>query len=364
MKIGILTHYDVNNQGAQLQLYALKAWLEEHGHTVCILSYEKNYDFNKNEEKRNSGSFLNVTYYVNEYLIKKGLGLTLFNTLKMLNHRKLRSTVEMLPYDDNDCDAIIIGSDEVYSIDVGCNKMMYGNGLKGKLAIAYAPSFGRSTIDLLKELKCYETVKEGLNSMYALSARDLHTQEMILELTGKQAPLVCDPVLLYSGKDFSVETKPIKKKYMIVYSYDANMNDLSEIKAIKEYTKKHNLTIVSLGTYHKWCDKNVVCNALQWYSYFKDAECVVTDTFHGTVVAMKNHCNVAVCIRKSINSFKMQSLLETTGTEDRLLSEISYDNLERILSKSIDYVSVDERIGKMTESSEKYLLEALGGINE
>ncbi len=32
MKIGILTHYDVNNQGAQLQMYALKRELEKLGH--------------------------------------------------------------------------------------------------------------------------------------------------------------------------------------------------------------------------------------------------------------------------------------------------------------------------------------------
>ncbi len=364
MKIGILTHYDVNNQGAQLQLYALRAWLKEHGHEVCILSYEKNFDFDRNEEKKNSGSFLNVSYYFQEYLVKKGFGLTLFNTLKMLSHRRLRGKVEMQPYDNNDCDAIIIGSDEVYSIDVGCNKMMYGNGLNGKPAIAYAPSFGRTTMEMLRELNCYDTVKTCLNSMHALSARDTHTQEMIRELTGKMVPLVCDPVLLYSGKDFLVDIKPIGKKYIIVYSYDANMNDPAEIKAIKAYARKHGLITISLGTYHKWCDKNIVCNALQWYSYFKDAECVITDTFHGTVVSMKNHCSVAVVIRKSINSFKMQSLLETTGTADRLLPEITMENLEQVFSRPIDYESVDENIRNLTRDSERYLEEALGDIHE
>ena len=270
MKIGILTHYDVNNQGAQLQLYALRAWLMEHGHSVCILSYTKNFDFNQNEEKKNSGSFLNLFYYIREYLFKRGFGLTLFNTKKMLTHRNLRNTMEILPYDANDCDVIIIGSDEVYSIDVGCNGMMYGNGLNGKPAIAYAPAFGRTTIELLKERNCYDIVKTGLNSMYALSARDTHTQEMVYEITGRNVPLVCDPVLLYSGKQFVSDALPIQKDYMIVYSYDSNMNDKSEIRAIKEYAVKHKLITVSLGTYHKWCDKNIVCNAIDWYGYFKE----------------------------------------------------------------------------------------------
>lgn len=364
MKIGILTHYDVNNQGAQLQLYAMRAWLIEHGHDVCILSYTKNFDFNKNEEKKNSGSFLNVGYYLDEYLFKRGLGLTLFNTRKVLCHRKLREQIEIQPYDNNDCDCIIIGSDEVYSIDVGCNAMMYGNGLKGKPAIAYAPSFGRSTIELLKEHNCYDLVKEGLNSMCALSARDTHTQEMIKEFTDKDVPLVCDPVLLYSGKDFSADVTPIKKDYMIVYSYDSNMNDENEVISIRQYARKHDLIIVSLGTYHKWCDRNIACNAIEWYEYFKNAKCVVTDTFHGTVVAMKNHCNMAVYIRKNINSFKMQSLLESTGTTDRLMNDVTYSNLEKILSHPMKYEFIDDQIRKMSEGSKKYLLEALEAIHE
>ena len=40
MKIGILTHYNVNNQGAQLQLYALSSYLKELGHDVYVLTYE------------------------------------------------------------------------------------------------------------------------------------------------------------------------------------------------------------------------------------------------------------------------------------------------------------------------------------
>jgi len=363
MKIGILTHYDVNNQGAQLQLYAMRAWLIEHGHDVCILSYTKNFDFDKASEKKNSGSFLNYAYYIEEYLLKKGVGLTLFNTKKMLGHRKLRKEIEVQPYDNNDCDCIVIGSDEVYSIGVGCNRMMYGNGLN-KPAIAYAPSFGRTTIEILKKYNCYEIVQEGFKNMYALSARDAHTQEMIKEITGKEVPMVCDPVLLYSGKGFVSKVPVINKDYMIIYSYDRNMNEEHEIIAIKEYAKKHELITVSLGTYHKWCDMNVVCNAIEWFNYFRDAECVITDTFHGAVVAMKNHCNMAVYIRQSINSFKLQSLLETTGTSDRLLSEITYDNIERLLNSSIDYNDVDKRINELSESSEKYLLDSLGGIHE
>ena len=47
------------------------------------------------------------------------------------------------------------------------------------------------------------------------------------------------------------------------------------------------------------------------------------DTFHGTVVAVRNHCNVAVFIRESINAFKLESLLRETGLENRRLKRLT-----------------------------------------
>lgn len=343
-------------------MLAMKNYLEDLGHSVVILTYQKNFDFDKSEASKNSMSFANLPYYLKNYLFEKGFGLTCFNTRKAMAHKKSWQELTYMPYDNNDCDAIIIGSDEVFSIDVGCNQMMYGYGLQHP-AIAYAPAFGRSTVDLLKEYDVYDLIKSGLEKMYALSARDIHTQTMIEEMTGRKVSVVCDPVLLYDGHGFSVDVKPPNKKFLLVYSYDSHMVDNEEVHSIREFANNHNLITVSLGTYHKWCDKNIVCNAREWYSYFKYADCVVTDTFHGSVVAIKNHCNAAIFIRSRINSFKMESLLKETGLEDRLLESISADNLEKVLAKSINYKVVDSRIEKMLETSKKYLHEALENID-
>lgn len=358
MKIGILTHYNVYNQGARLQMSAMRYWLESQGHQVVILTYEKNFDFMQEEKHKNSGSILAFPYYIRHYLLEKGLGLTLFNTRKVMAMKRSQKQYTFAPHNESGCDAIIIGSDEVYSIDVGINKMMYGHDLGGVPAIAYAPSFGIATMQTLEQFGCTEIVRSGLESMKCLSARDTHTQSMVQTLTGREVPLVCDPVLLYSGS-YNSDPKPIGKPYMVVYSYDRNMIDPDEIAAIRTYAGAHGLITVSLGTYHSWCDRNVVCTAEDWYGYFKDAACVITDTFHGSVVAMKNHCNVAVFIRESINAFKLRSLLAQTGLEERRLQAITAEDLERVLSQDIDYHAVDRRIAGMTQTSEAYLRNAL-----
>ena len=338
MRIGLLTHYLVNNQGAQLQMLSMYRYLEESGHQAYILTYEKNFDFDKNEKKKNSASILHLPYYIKEYLFKKGLGLTAFNVRKAMKHKKALRGFKFLPYDTDDVDAVIIGSDEVFSIDVGCNTMMYGHGINAP-AIAYAPSFGRSTKELLEEFGVYNVIRDGLEKMYRLSARDTHTQVMIREMTGRDVPIVCDPVLLYDGDSFHVPVKGIRKKYLLVYSYDRHMVEPDEIDAIMTYARRRGLITVSCGTYHSWCDRNIVCNAEEWYSYFRKASCVLTDTFHGAV-------------------------LNETGLEERILPQITAKNLRKVFSVRIDYNKVDEKIKEMRKHSEEYLLAALDGAGK
>ena len=359
MKIGILTHYNVYNMGAQLQMLSLEAYLSELGHEVRILTYEKNFDFIEGEKERNSASWKALPFYIKHYLLEKGPGLTLFNYRKVKAINRSLREHSFAPYDRSGCDVVVIGSDEVFSIDVGCNAMMYGYGLGGMPAVAYAPAFGRTTEEMLRDRNCYELVRDGLKRMFALSARDTHTREMIRNLTGREVPLVCDPVLLYDGHSFSRPVKPIGKPYLLVYAYDANMSDKSEIAAIRAYAKKHGLLTVSVGTYHGWCDRNIACGPLEWFQYFRNAACVVTDTFHGSVVSMKNHCRVAVFIRQSINAFKLQSLLDVTGMKDRQLAAITEEELERVLSQPVDYGETDRRIGQLAEQSGRYLKNAL-----
>ena len=91
---------------------------------------------------------------------------------------------------------------------------------------------------------------------------------------------------------------------------------------------------------------------------------MITDTFHGAVVSMKNHCNVAVFIRESINKFKLESLLAETGMEDRRLKAITAENLETVLASAPDYAVVDEKLATMAQQGEGYLKQALEHVHE
>ena len=91
MKAGILTHYNVNNLGAQLQMYAMYKILEELNFEPIVLTYNKNFDFvSEDEKKKNIVSISSIPYFINEYILKKGIGITYFNYKKYTKNKKFR----------------------------------------------------------------------------------------------------------------------------------------------------------------------------------------------------------------------------------------------------------------------------------
>lgn len=362
MKIGILTHYDVNNQGAQLQMYAMTKELEKLGHEVKILTYVKNYDFDMEKKLRYQPSLKSIPTYVREYLFKRGIGSVIRNYKKLKSNKRFRKeNFKFENYATADIDMAVVGSDEVFSIPMGINMMMYGHGVNTDKMISYAPAFGQTNMELLEKRHAKVIVGEGLKKFVALSARDKHTQSLIKELTGKEPTMVCDPAILHKFEENELKTgiKIPNKKYLVVYAYDFNITSEEEVSAIKAYAKENNLITVSPGTYHKWCDKNLSCNALEWVEIIKNAECVVTDTFHGTITATITNVPMAVLVRDSLNSNKMTDLLNKLGIEDRRLTKIDKKELNDVFGKKVDFERVNKNIENLRKESLKYLKDAI-----
>lgn len=360
MKVGILTHYDVNNMGAQLQMYALYNVLKGLGHDPYILTYYKNFDFALDEKLKNQVSIESVPYYIKNYVIAKGLRLSFFNARKYLANKMFREKqFRFQHYATADIDCAIVGSDEVFSIPVGVNIMMYGHALPTRNVFSYAPSFGQTDMKLLRKHGCIELIASGLLKFKAISVRDVHTFNMVKELTGIEPRIVCDPVVL---SDFygcsNADVKLPKHRYLLVYSYDRSMVEPSEVKAITAFAKSNNLITVSVGTYHKWCDMNIVCNCLEWVEYFKGAEAVITDTFHGAIVSIMTNKPMAIAVR-SLNVNKLTDLIKRTSLVHRRINEITYSEINRVFETDIDFSQVNQCVAELRKTGLKFLCDAL-----
>lgn len=361
MKAGIITHYNVHNHGAVLQMYALTKQLGSLGYDAKALQFQKNYDFMGREKAANkyAVSLRSVPYYIN-YLLKQGIGKTIFNYKKRNILQEFRNEYQLTGdfYSEaKDLSVVVIGSDEIFSIEAGPNPWYYGFGIPCKNQISYAASFGPTTLDDIQNHNVDAMIAAGINQLKNVSVRDENSRVIVKQLTGREAVIVCDPVLLYGFQQEKEQFVPADKDYLLVYSYDKRMNDLEDVKKIRVFADSKGWKIYSVGFYHKWCDKNINADPLELLGWFRHARFVVTDTFHGSVLSIL--CNVPMAVKLADNQNKLRFLLEEYALTQRILRD--YDELNRIADTEIDFETLNRSVAERHDASLQYLISALEG---
>lgn len=357
MKIGILTYYGVHSHGAVLQANALKRVLEKMGHEVCFITFERNYDYITAEQSRKYKiSIASIPFYA-KYLIEKGPSNILYNLKKnsILNDYRKKQFIMGPRYNEFTGDVVIVGSDEVFSLEIGLNPFMYGVGLQSKKIISYAACFGPTTIDDIQKKKVMGLISDGLKKFDHISARDMNTKVISEKLSGKAVDLVCDPAILYGYEKEMNEFIPKQDSYISVYSYDRNMNDPDEIDMIRAYAKKKGYKTIAIGYPHSWCDMNVNATPNELIGYIEHAKLVITDTFHGSVISII--CNQNFIVKMRGNQNKLGYLLEEYGLSGRIVSDLG--ELEKVVEEGVNYDVVNSLITNKRNHSMEYLKEAL-----
>lgn len=355
LKYGIITHYDVLNHGAMLQLYAMVQALKDCKVEAQALQFEKNYDFMDRKQKSKYKIGIGSVWIYMKFLKERGIRNFLFLYKKAKLQNRFKKDHSLIGPFYSECellDGVVIGSDEVFALHTGPTPVFFGHALPSKKVFAYAGCFGPTTCEDVEKKNCRAFVEGGLKSMAGIAMRDQNSIEIAEKLTGIKPELVCDPVILYGyKKEIEDSTRPLKEKYMVVYAYDQRMNLAKEVETIKAFAKQRNLKIVSPGFYHGWVDKNVNPSYDNILSWFKYAEYVVTDTFHGAVMSLITNREMAVKVRDNGN--KLVNLLNEYGLADRLIDE-TWD-LGSIFEKPIEWHYTNKQIEERRQSSMDYL---------
>lgn len=347
MNIGILSMQKIKNNGSFLQAYALKHICESYGHKVIWVDFKRNPIQKVNDQP---DSIRKISY--SDKLVK-ATRYAFFRTFrKKIKAGKMAmkfwNTYEEWYKDlgedggekTKNFDRLIIGSDEVFNalqyVDDFKIKMeipweLFGEGYEDKRIISYAASAGQTNYDKLINKDLGHTVKKLLNNFEKLSVRDKNTQEM-LQKFGFNSQINIDPVLLYDFHDVELQ-QPKEHDYILVYAYDMRISK-EEGKEIRAFAKKHNKKIVCVNFFQDFADIYKLVHPLQVLAYFKYADYVVTDTFHGAIMSMKYHKQFGIFVRNS-NYNKLSYLLGMFGLTDRMVT--SKDKLGDVLLKNADY---------------------------
>lgn len=371
LKVSILSMQRINNMGSLLQAYGLKRLLEGVDKSNVTfkdikrinedynLLNERPQDFSTEHEK---GGVLGKIRKIDKYT---------FNRLKIRKMAMNQNTYfedfrkQYLDIETTykNCDLCVIGSDEVFNClnagNWGFSSQLFGNIPEAKKIITYAASCGATNYDSLP-LKVADRIKASFKNIEAFSVRDNNTHDFVSKLTDKYIVQSLDPVLIYNFdcEVEGIEMPVVPEKYCIVYSYYNRFHSKEEIKRVTSFCKRNGLTPVAIGAPQFWIKEYIICSPFQCLKIFQNAEFVITDTFHGTILATKYSKRFAVMTRKS-NRNKLEDLIKRLKIDKHLIKDInSLDDAYKVV-KNTDSIN---RIIREEQKKTMYYLE--GNINK
>jgi hypothetical protein len=349
MKVGILTfHYSNNNYGALLQTYASVQVLKRLGCDSSVI------DLLPEELKKRKSLF------------RRCIGILCRNPFEIFRRRFLPMTYRINKAEDLKktnalFDAFYVGSDQVWRKEFA-QEHFYHYFLDfvedEKIKMAYAPSFGKDTLDLSKDELC--RIKKLLYRFAALSIREEGGRRLCASSFGLDAPVVLDPTLLLDAKDYNsiIGTDTFfKNKYVAIYQLG---NEKTESVA-KAFAMDHQISVKYINgrTYHLFHREiRVFPIVSEWLAGIRDAEYIVTDSFHGVIFSILYKKNF-VCLQNSFGgNDRLLHLLNMFGLGDRLICD--YKDVDDL--NSIVYDLVYDKLEKMRKVSFSFLNNALYNV--
>lgn len=355
-KVGILTFHDAHNYGAVLQAYALKKYLINLGLNATIINYH-HYNIPDGFPKKRyikEKTIHNVAKHIYSHK-DHNLRWKKFNSfIKNLvdNEEKVYTNEEELS--KLNIDYWICGSDQIWNTEItrGFNKGFFLDFETNGKKISYAVSMG---IPKLEE-KYEEEFKKSIEKIDYLSVREESLKEYIKQFSNREVLKVLDPTLLLERKDYEdilVENK-IQEKYLLIYALGPDER-LTEIAT--KIAKEKSLKIVELNDFKKikyFCEQISNAGPEEFVTLIKNAECIVTNSFHGTIFSIIYEKEFYTITRLNRNS-RMENILEIVDMKDRLIDKV--EDIEKI--KPQDYVKAYKRLEEEVLKSREFLKNSL-----
>ena len=322
-KIGILTFHRANNLGAVLQASALLKYVQDNIGQCELVDY-----FPNNGIPINYVGIKKVLRYCKRIVLYPFAAKNRKRELSFDNYRTKYYFLSDKQYMGDsgianahfDYDAIISGSDQILNTTLTSNsKAYYLDFFNGK-KISYASSFGRK--DVSKEE--IELIRNELPKFAALSVREQSGADIIKREIGKEPQLVLDPVFLLGKDEWSKrcdEQLKLPKKYIFVYSMEVSPVLENAVSTIKEETGLP-VIIVRGGGKSGLIEGNEdsTCGPEEFLRYIRDAELVITNSFHGTAFSLIFEKKF-LCVAHSTRNARLENIMDLVEEYHSLVSE-------------------------------------------
>lgn len=346
MKVGTITFHWATNYGAVLQAYALQKYLQSIGYDTEIINYIpykikyrnvlshlKNRDFNN---------------LLKEYRISK------FRKKNLVLSKPYYTNKQLFKY-CNIYNVFICGSDQIWNewfinnSESNINLTYYLNfASSNSKRISYAASLGtnklkKSTINL---------VENELIKFSKIGVRE-NTGKLIMNDMGLDATVVLDPTLLIESSIYNeIITKPQKRKNLKMFPYILHENQETSIRVKNHILDKF---------FPKQQNNNLSRISIEdWLYYIKNAELVVTNSFHGVVFSIIfNTPFIVLPVEGSNMNDRINTLLGSLYLEHRILYQYDEKLIETLINEKLEWKLVNEKIKILRKKSIDFLTSAI-----
>ena len=393
MKVSVVCIYYNRNYGSVLQSLALNNFLEKLGCEVNVIPFKdtagtkekldilfdlklpKLFDLEivkrKIQEKKARKAATDIDEEYVEGVKLRELAYDRFVKAyfnvpeRVLNRNELAGFVE-------DSDVVVVGSDQLWTphdILIGYHTLSFvPNGVK---KISYATSFG---VKELPTAHIKSKAKKFLSDMDEISVREIQGKQIIENLgVDKPVHVVVDPTMLLTKKDWDKivpSTRIVDGKYIFCYFLGNNPDHREFAQKIKEQLGLKIVALQHMDEYiagdGKYVDKVLYdIDPSQFVALIRDAELILTDSFHLSVFSVLYHKKFFVMNRhkdgevRSTNS-RIDTFCELLNLEKRHLTGDLMAYSENNILQEIDYDIVGQRLYDSRNSSITFLKNALG----
>ena len=379
-KVGLVTLYNSDNYGALLQAYALQQSIKEYDCECIVIKHDRFGAVCSDENKAFNLQMIikilklickcprSINYYLNRVTGKA-------KTLDRINCSRFRDeyinpkseifyeSVEEIMKRPPQYDAYVCGSDQIWNPQRIKNSEPFflDFGTKDIVRIAYAPSLATDVIPY--ELHNY--YKEKIRKIDFLSIREHVGCSAMKEATGISAKCVLDPIFLLEKEKWEqIKIVPSIANDKFIFCYFLDRQNLANMrKKIIKYAKMVDAQVIVLMPENTGIDRNwktiVDAGPREFLGLILKAECVFTDSFHGTAFSIKLEKNFYTYKNLNKKFSRIQNILDLFGLEECAVNEKDY-----LLIKDINYNHIKKKVELEVEKSKRFLEEALSMVSE
>lgn len=349
-RVGILTFHYADSYGAVLQAYALRKVINDIPDCSAeLINYAPhNYYFAPYARTMEGKKALEEKREKIEAFLRRECGVC---------------TPIIHSVTGNDYDFYCVGSDQVWNTDLRENvelEYFLPNLDEKAKRIAYAASIGMEISKINKEI-----FQKYLPKFDSISLREGGKYgEFIYQMCNKACEKVLDPTLLLEKKDYEnliPKEKKVNGPFIFLFWLHLDEELMKYVEIVNMLARKYNLTIVHniLGAPPCMFVNDEVCMQYEgiydFLWYMKNADMVVTNSFHGTIFSVQFERPFYIHIA-NLRRSRLDNIVELLGIEDRVIKGcVSYDNL----NKDVDFDLIKGRLVEERKKSFSFIRRAL-----